>query len=176
LQYTGVETNFNEVERIVEFMEIDQEAEAITSIRPPPQWPTHGKIEVKDLEVRYAHDLDPVLKGVSFSIKPQEKIGIVGRTGSGKSTSALSIFRFIEATRGTIIIDNVNIKDIGTEDLRSNLTIIPQDPALFSGSLRSNLDPFEEFQDKDMFAALFRVHLIPSNTADDGVDSGEQAE
>jgi ABC-type multidrug transport system fused ATPase/permease subunit len=163
LMYTGLEMNFNAVERIVEFTEIDQEADAITGMRPPPQWPTHGKIEVKDLQVRYAADLNPVLKGVSFSIKPQEKIGIVGRTGSGKSTLALSFFRFVEASQGSITIDNLNIKDIGTEDLRSNLTIIPQDPTLFSGSLRSNMDPFDEFQDQDIFAALCRVHLIPSS-------------
>lgn len=87
------------------------------------------------------------------------------RTGSGKSTLALSFFRFVEASQGSIVIDNIDIKDLGTEDLRSNLTIIPQDPTLFSGTLRSNMDPFDEFQDKDIFAALCRVHLIPTSTA-----------
>ena len=79
-----------------------------------------------DLEARYAADLEPVLKGLTFSIKPKEKIGIVGRTGSGKSTLALAFFRFLELSAGKIVIDGVNISDIGTEDLRSNLTIIPQ--------------------------------------------------
>lgn len=162
-QYTGLEMSFNAVERIVEFMEMDQEADAISSIRPPPQWPTQGKIEVQDLEVRYAAELDPVLKRISFSVKAQEKIGIVGRTGSGKSTLALSFFRFVEATHGSIVIDNIDIKDLGTEDLRSNLTIIPQDPTLFSGSLRSNMDPFDQFKDEDIFTALARVHLIPKS-------------
>ncbi|CAO3630134.1 unnamed protein product [Mucor hiemalis] len=162
-QYTGLEMSFNAIERIVEFMEMDQEAPAITSIRPPPQWPTHGKIEVKDLEVRYAADLDPVLHNLNFSVKPQEKIGVVGRTGSGKSTLALSFFRFVEASQGSIVIDNIDIKDLGTEDLRSNLTIIPQDPTLFSGTLRSNMDPFDQFEDQDIFAALRRVHLIPTS-------------
>ncbi|GAN04018.1 multidrug resistance-associated ABC transporter [Mucor ambiguus] len=161
-QYTSLEMSFNAIERIVEFMEIDQEAPAITSIRPPPQWPAQGAIEVKDLEVRYAADLDPVLRDLSFSIKPREKIGIVGRTGSGKSTLALSFFRFVEASAGSIVIDGIDIKDLGTEDLRSNLTIIPQDPTLFSGTLRSNMDPFDQFDDESIYAAFRRVHLLPS--------------
>lgn len=112
--------------------------------------------------MRYAPDLEPVLKGLTFDIKPREKVGVVGRTGSGKSTMALSFFRFVEATRGSIVIDNLDIKDMGTEDLRSKLTIIPQDPTLFSGTLRSNMDPFEQFSDDDIFVALRRVHLLPS--------------
>lgn len=117
---------------------------------------------MRDLEIKYSAELDPVLKGLSFSIKPKEKIGVVGRTGSGKSTLALSFFRFVEASRGSIVIDNLDIKDLGTEDLRSKLTIIPQDPTLFSGSLRSNMDPFDQFKDEDIFTALRRVHLLPS--------------
>lgn len=105
------------------------------------------------------------MKGISFSIKPQEKIGVVGRTGSGKSTLALSFFRFIEASKGSIVIDGLDIKDLGTEDLRSNLTIIPQDPTLFSGSLRSNMDPFDQFTDDDIFTALRRVHLLTNEDA-----------
>lgn len=160
-QYTSLEMSFNAIERIVEFMEIDQEAPAITSMRPPPQWPAQGAIEVKDLEVRYAADLDPVIRDLSFSVKPREKIGIVGRTGSGKSTLALSFFRFVEASAGSIFIDGIDIKDLGTEDLRSNLTIIPQDPTLFSGTLRSNMDPFDQFDDEAIYAAFRRVHLLP---------------
>ncbi|CAO0789946.1 unnamed protein product [Mucor circinelloides] len=160
-QYTSLEMSFNAIERIVEFMEIDQEAPAITSIRPPPQWPAQGAIEVKDLEIRYAADLDPVIRDLSFSVKPREKIGIVGRTGSGKSTLALSFFRFVEASAGSIVIDGIDIRDLGTEDLRSNLTIIPQDPTLFSGTLRSNMDPFDQFDDEAIYAAFRRVHLLP---------------
>jgi ABC-type multidrug transport system fused ATPase/permease subunit len=102
------------------------------------------------------------LRGISFSVSPQEKIGVVGRTGSGKSTLALSFFRFVEASQGAIVIDGIDIKDLGTEDLRSNLTIIPQDPTLFSGTLRSNMDPFDSFKDEDIFTALRRVHLLSS--------------
>jgi ABC-type multidrug transport system fused ATPase/permease subunit len=85
-----------------------------------------GAIKVDNLHVRYASDLNPVLKGISFTVKPQEKIGIVGRTGSGKSTLALSFFRFVEAFQGSITIDGIDISEIGTQDLRSNLTIVPQ--------------------------------------------------
>lgn len=111
------------------------------------------------------------MKGLTFSIKPQEKIGVVGRTGSGKSTLALSFFRFVEATKGSIVIDGIDIKDLGTEDLRSNLTIIPQDPTLFSGSLRSNMDPFDQFEDEDIYTALRRVHLLPYETEENTVGS-----
>ncbi|KAL9538569.1 hypothetical protein MBANPS3_010833 [Mucor bainieri] len=170
-QYTSLEMSFNAIERIVEFMEIDQEAPAITSIRPPPQWPAQGAIDVKDLEVRYAADLDPVLHDLSFAVKPREKIGIVGRTGSGKSTLALSFFRFVEASAGSIVIDGIDIKDLGTEDLRSNLTIIPQDPTLFSGTLRSNMDPFDQFDDASIYAAFRRVHLLPSEEEEETLPS-----
>ncbi|CAO3650101.1 unnamed protein product [Cunninghamella blakesleeana] len=162
-RYANVEMNFNAVERVVEYMEIDQEADDITEYRPPPQWPIHGAIQVSNLQIRYADHLPSVLHDLSFTVKPQEKIGIVGTTGSGKSTLALSFFRFIEASKGSIVIDNVDISRIGTEDLRSNLTIIPQDPVLFSGTLRSNLDPFDEFTDERIFNTLKRVQLIPSN-------------
>lgn len=96
------------------------------ALSPPFQWPKHGAVDVKNLEVRYAPELPAVLHDLSFSIKPQEKVGVVGTTGSGKSTLALSFFRFVEATKGSIVIDNIDISDLGTEDLRSRLTIIPQ--------------------------------------------------
>jgi ABC-type multidrug transport system fused ATPase/permease subunit len=92
------------------------------------------------------------LHGISFSIKGREKIGVVGRTGSGKSTLALSFFRFVEASQGSIVIDGIDISKIGTED-----------PTLFSGTLRSNLDPFDQFEDTDIFESLRRVHLLPAS-------------
>ncbi|KAI7895791.1 P-loop containing nucleoside triphosphate hydrolase protein [Mucor mucedo] len=165
-RYTQVEMSFNAVERIVEFLEMDQEAPSITDVRPPSEWPSKGSIQVNNLHVKYADDLETVLKGLTFTVRPKEKIGIVGRTGSGKSTLALAFFRFIEASEGSIIIDNVNIADIGTQDLRSNLTIIPQDPVLFSGTLGSNMDTFNEFSEDEIFTALRRVHLLDEETSD----------
>ncbi|KAI8638609.1 P-loop containing nucleoside triphosphate hydrolase protein [Parasitella parasitica] len=168
-RYTTLEMSFNSVERVVEFLEIDQEAPTIADFRPPKQWPDKGAIEVKDLHVSYAVDLEPVLTGLSFSIKPREKVGIVGRTGSGKSTLALSFFRFIEARKGSILIDNVDISKIGTKDLRRNLTIIPQDPVLFSGTLGSNMDPFDQFTRDEILTALCRVHLL-NDTSDQDIN------
>jgi ABC-type multidrug transport system fused ATPase/permease subunit len=128
---------------------------------------------VKDLQIRYAADLDPVLHGISFNVNPREKIGVVGRTGSGKSTLALSFFRFVEASQGSIVIDGIDISKIGTDDLRSNLTIIPQDPTLFSGTLRSNLDPFDQFEDSEIFESLRRVHLLPSSDDEEALQDEE---
>lgn len=109
------------------------------------------------------------MQDVSFTTAAQEKVGIVGRTGSGKSTLALSFFRFLEASKGSIEIDGIDIRSLGLEYLRSNLTIIPQDPVLFSGTLRSNLDPFNTFMDKDIFLALRRVHLIQNENDESSV-------
>ncbi|RUS27682.1 P-loop containing nucleoside triphosphate hydrolase protein, partial [Jimgerdemannia flammicorona] len=170
-RYTSLELALNSVERVVEFSEGAEEAPEIIEPRPPASWPVEGKIDVRDLRIRYAADLDPVLHNLSFTINPQEKIGVVGRTGSGKSTLALSFFRFIEATAGSIVIDGIDIANIGLEDLRSRLTIIPQDPTLFSGTLRSNLDPFDQYEDGEIFESLRRVHLLPSASDSNAAES-----
>lgn len=159
-QYTTVEMNLNSVERVQEYLELEQEPPAtIDGHKPPAAWPTTASIEVKDLVIRYAPELDPVLHGISFSTRPHEKIGIVGRTGSGKSTMALSFFRFLEASNGSISIDGIDISTIGLQDLRSQITIIPQDAVLFSGTIRSNIDPFEEHSDEAVWESLERAHL-----------------
>ncbi|OBZ88726.1 ATP-dependent bile acid permease [Choanephora cucurbitarum] len=163
-QYTSVEMDLNSVERVQEYLEIDQEPPArIEGHRPPAAWPTNAAIEVKNLVVRYAPELDPVLHDVSFSSKPHEKIGIVGRTGSGKSTMALSFFRLLEADSGSISIDGIDISKIGLEDLRSQITIIPQDAVLFSGTIRSNIDPFDEHTDEEVWESLERAHISKSS-------------
>ncbi|CAG8506025.1 1335_t:CDS:10 [Funneliformis caledonium] len=156
--YAMQEMNMNSVYEYMNLME--EPARIIEGFRPPPEWPFRGEIKVNNLIMQYAPDNPPVLKDVSFQIKPSEKVGIVGRTGSGKSTLAVSFFRFMEPTSGQIVIDGVDISTIGLFDLRSRLTIIPQDPVLFSGTLRSNLDPFGVHNDVDLWNAIRRAHLI----------------
>ena len=103
--------------------------------------------------------MDLILKKVTAEVKPNEKVGIVGRTGAGKSSLTLALFRLIEPAEGTIIIDDVDVRKLGLYDLRSRLTIIPQDPALFTGSLRVNLDPFDQYSDSNIWRALESAHL-----------------
>lgn len=164
--YSEVQQNMNAVERVKEYLEVEQEAQAIIpDSRPPANWPSHGAVEFADYTTRYRPDLEPVLKDISFAVKPGEKVGIVGRTGAGKSSLALALFRGLEAEKGQIVIDDVNIGDIGLRDLRESVTIVPQDPTLFTGTIRSNLDPFDLFTDEEIFKALRRVHLIGSGTS-----------
>jgi ABC-type multidrug transport system fused ATPase/permease subunit len=131
---------------------------------PPAAWPTQGRIEVDDLVVSYAKDLPPVLKGLTFSVNSNERIGVVGRTGAGKSSLTLALFRFLEARSGSIHIDGLDISKIKLHDLRSRLAIIPQDPVLFSGTVRSNLDPFDHHTDAELRDCLERVHLVTTTT------------
>ncbi|KAI8348976.1 P-loop containing nucleoside triphosphate hydrolase protein [Mortierella sp. GBAus27b] len=160
--YAQNEMNLNSVERVTEYMNLEEEPPAIIEgSRPPAAWPYGGQIVVDHLTMKYAPDTPAVIKDVSFTINAGEKVGIVGRTGSGKSTMAISLFRFMDPVSGTITIDGINIYKIGLQDLRSNLTIIPQDPVLFKGTLRSNLDPFGEREDRELWEALRRSHLIP---------------
>ncbi|GAA6061872.1 hypothetical protein JCM10212_000513 [Sporobolomyces blumeae] len=158
-RYTQLELSMVAVERIREYSLIKQEAPEIVEPRPPAHWP-QGEIVVKDLNIRYAPELPDVLHDLSFTIKRGEKVGIVGATGCGKSTLASSFFRFVEARSGTIEIDGIDIAKIGLLDLRSRLTIVPQDPVILSGTLRSTLDIFGEHEDAAIFEALRRVHLI----------------
>lgn len=147
------------MERVEEYADLPQEAPWKNSYEVNCEWPMNGIIEFKDFEVRYREGLELVLKGISFACKSQEKIGIVGRTGAGKSSMTLSLFRLIEASGGKIVIDDVNIADIGLHSLRTRLTIIPQDPVLFSGSLRMNIDPFNSHTDDEIWIALEHAHL-----------------
>ncbi|KAF9208530.1 hypothetical protein BGZ49_008520 [Haplosporangium sp. Z 27] len=163
--YAENEMNMNAVERVCEYMALEEEAPAIIEgSRPPASWPHAGQIEVDHLTMRYAPNTPEVIKDISFKINAGEKVGVVGRTGSGKSTLAISLFRFMEPSQGTIHIDGIDICKIGLQDLRSNLTIIPQDPILFKGTLRSNLDPFGEHEDRELWEAIRRSHLIPAET------------
>ncbi|KAA8894873.1 P-loop containing nucleoside triphosphate hydrolase protein [Sphaerosporella brunnea] len=166
-RYANMELDMNSTERIVEYTTLPIEDQG--GVHPPAAWPTEGRVEVEDLVVSYAPELPPVLKGISFDVKPRERIGIVGRTGAGKSSLTLALFQFIRASSGSIFIDGIDISKINLRDLRSRLAIIPQDPVLFSGTIRSNLDTFNEYSDEDLQEALQRVHLVqPSSGSESG--------
>ncbi|CAG8544937.1 5702_t:CDS:2, partial [Racocetra fulgida] len=144
----------------IEYIDLPSEAPpVIDHYRPSLTWPQNGLIEYKDYSTKYRPGLELVLKGVSFVVKPREKIGIVGRTGAGKSSLTLSLFRLIEAAGGAIIVDGMDISRIGLYDLRSRLTIIPQDPTLFEGTVLFNLDPFSTRDDVEIWQALQSAHL-----------------
>lgn len=160
-QYGMNEQNMNSMERVKEYLDVEQEADAIIEdSRPPKNWPAEGGVEFVKYSTRYRAELDPVLRGISLKIAPREKVGIVGRTGAGKSSLTLAIFRALEADSGSIVIDGIDISKIGLQDLRENITIVPQDPTLFMGTIRTNLDPFDQYTDEDVFEALRRVQLI----------------
>ncbi|XP_017924703.1 canalicular multispecific organic anion transporter 1 [Manacus vitellinus] len=154
-----LETNIVAVERVHEYMKVENEAPWVTGKRPPRGWPSKGEIQFIDYKVRYRPELDLVLQGITCNIGSTEKVGVVGRTGAGKSSLTNCLFRVLEAAGGKILIDDVDIATIGLHDLRKNLTIIPQDPVLFTGTLRMNLDPFDQYSDEEVWKALELAHL-----------------
>lgn len=142
------------VERIQEYADLvpekDDEAKDV-----PTYWPEHGKVEFKNVFLKYSRDDLIVLNNLNFVIKPKEKIGIVGRTGAGKSSLIQALFRLMDFG-GNISIDGVNTKEVSLKKLRSVISIIPQEPVLFSGSLRKNLDPFDEYSDEVRYSRSVR--------------------
>ncbi|NXJ71659.1 MRP2 protein, partial [Rostratula benghalensis] len=154
-----LETNIVAVERVHEYTKVKNEAPWVTEKRPPRGWPSKGEIQFIDYKVRYRPELELVLQGITCKIGSTEKVGVVGRTGAGKSSLTNCLFRVLEAAGGSIIIDGVDIATIGLHDLRQNLTIIPQDPVLFTGTLRMNLDPFDQYTDEEVWKALELAHL-----------------
>uniref|UniRef100_A0A453QSR7 ABC transporter domain-containing protein n=2 Tax=Aegilops tauschii subsp. strangulata TaxID=200361 RepID=A0A453QSR7_AEGTS len=140
------------VERVNQYMDIQSEAaEVVEENRPSPDWPQDGNVELRDLKIRYRKDAPLVLHGITCRFEAGNKIGIVGRTGSGKTTLIGALFRLVEPADGKIIIDSVDISTIGLHDLRSRLGIIPQDPTLFQGTVRYNLDPLGQFSDQQIW-------------------------
>ncbi|XP_019419115.1 PREDICTED: ABC transporter C family member 12-like isoform X1 [Lupinus angustifolius] len=159
-QASRAENSFNAVERVDTYIDLETEAPGIIETnRPPPGWPASGSIEFEDVVLRYRPELPPVLHGLSFTVPPTEKVGVVGRTGAGKSSMLNALFRLVELQKGRIIIDGCDISMFGLADLRKVLTIIPQSPVLFSGTVRFNLDPFNEHNDADLWEALERAYL-----------------
>ncbi|KAF8928276.1 hypothetical protein BGZ58_009765 [Dissophora ornata] len=159
-QYTEIESNIVSVERLQEYVELKPEApEVIKDHRPPQDWPAEGRVEFVNYETRYRPGLELVLRGVDCRIGPHEKIGICGRTGAGKSSLTLSLFRIIEAVKGQIFVDGIDISTLGLYDVRSRFSIIPQDPVLFAGTIRFNLDPLGTKSDLELWQALEDSYL-----------------
>lgn len=166
-QWSATRMGFMSVDRLLALSEIPKESNE--GLRTGDQWPERGSIKVRDLTVRYRPELPPTLKGISFSVQPKTRIGIVGRTGAGKTSLTSALLRCVEASDGEILIDGVNIADIRLKDLRDAIRLIPQDPFLFSGTLRSNLDTGRGKKDGELISVLRRVHLINS---DNGLSRG----
>jgi ABC-type multidrug transport system fused ATPase/permease subunit len=159
-QTVEVETNIVSVERVLEYARLPSEApEIISKHRPPISWPAQGAVSFNHYSSRYRAGLDLVLKDINIHIKPKEKIGVVGRTGAGKSSLTLGLFRIIEPAEGHVSIDELNTSTIGLLDLRRRLAIIPQDAALFAGTVRDNLDPGHVHDDTDLWSVLDHARL-----------------
>ncbi|MCJ1327690.1 hypothetical protein MMC10_004362 [Thelotrema lepadinum] len=159
-QLSEVENAMNSTERI-HYYGTALEEEAPAHLAPVPEkWPEHGQIDFNDVQMRYRPSLPLVLSGFDMHVAGGERIGIVGRTGAGKSSIMSTLFRLVELSDGNISIDGVDIAKIGLEDLRSRLAIIPQDPTLFKGTIRSNLDPFNQHNDTELWSALRQADLV----------------
>uniref|UniRef100_K3W5E3 Uncharacterized protein n=1 Tax=Globisporangium ultimum (strain ATCC 200006 / CBS 805.95 / DAOM BR144) TaxID=431595 RepID=K3W5E3_GLOUD len=159
---TQIESAMVSPERIQEYINIPQEPlHRIPTMDPPshPEWPSAGSVRFDHVSFRYKEHDRLVLKDLSFTVKGGEKIGIVGRTGAGKSSLTMALFRINEIASGSISIDGVNVCKIGLKALREKLSIIPQNPVLFKGSLRSYLDPFGEFSDEELWGSIRQVEL-----------------
>ncbi|KAI8834383.1 P-loop containing nucleoside triphosphate hydrolase protein [Chytriomyces cf. hyalinus JEL632] len=165
-QLVEVEVQLNAVERLVEYLELPSEDQG--GLVAPVDWPTRGAIEFRDVKMRYQPNLPLVLQGVDVSIAGGEKIGVVGRTGSGKSSLMQALFRIVNLAEGSIWIDGVDTSTLTLHELRTRIAIIPQDPVLFSGSLRSNLDPNGKFSDQQIWEVLDRCGMKKAVTEMDG--------
>ncbi|KAF8011616.1 hypothetical protein BT93_J2026 [Corymbia citriodora subsp. variegata] len=168
------------VERIKQFMHIPSEPAAVVkNHRPPSSWPSKGRIELQELKLRYRPNAPLVLKGITCTFKEGSRVGVVGRTGSGKTTLISALFRLVEPASGTIYIDGLDITSIGLKDLRMKLSIIPQEPTLFRGSVRTNMDPLGLYSDHDIWMALEKCRLkatissLPNQLDSSVSDGGE---
>jgi ABC-type multidrug transport system fused ATPase/permease subunit len=155
----------NAVERLRYYGTSLEEEAPLHTVEVRPSWPEKGEIIFDNVEMRYRENLPLVLSGLTMHVRGGERIGIVGRTGAGKSSIMSTLFRLVEISGGSITIDGLNISTIGLADLRSKLSIIPQDPTLFRGTIRSNLDPFNEHTDLELWSALRQADLIPADHA-----------
>uniref|UniRef100_A0A3B3VLA8 ATP-binding cassette sub-family C member 10 n=1 Tax=Poecilia latipinna TaxID=48699 RepID=A0A3B3VLA8_9TELE len=169
--FTQTEMQLVSVERTEEYAtELPTEPQQLDA-QLPAAWPQHGRLEFCDVVLAYREGLPNALDGVSLAVRPGEKIGIVGRTGSGKSTMFLALFRMVELNRGKILLDQLDVSAVGVAQLRSRLAIIPQDPFLFSGTVRDNLDPCERHEDQQLLDVLDQCHLSAAVSRMGGLDA-----
>lgn len=150
-----LDTFMTSVERVVEYSKAEMEDDDGNKVK---KWPSEGRIEYRDVNLKYSTNPDYILTNINFVIQPKEKVGIIGRTGAGKSSIISTLFRLYEVS-GQIIIDNQDIKSLKLSFLRSQLSIIPQSPVLFTGTIRTNLDPNNEYSDESLWKALETVHI-----------------
>ncbi|ORX67698.1 hypothetical protein BCR32DRAFT_297543 [Anaeromyces robustus] len=157
--FSDTEVNMNSAERLLYYAnEIPIEPQK--GLEPPPEWPDKGKIEFKNMSMRYSPDAQPVLRNITLDVQSFENIGVVGRTGAGKSSIIMTLFRLVEPDLGSEIkIDDISILDLKLSELRRRISIIPQDPTLFSGTIRFNMDPFDEHTDEEIWEALENAGL-----------------
>ncbi|RHY38344.1 hypothetical protein DYB34_003537 [Aphanomyces astaci] len=166
-----LQTQMVSVERVQAYAAMPTERPLRSLVPPPPQWPQNGRIVFESVDLRYRVGMPRVLRNLCCTIHGGEKVGVVGRTGAGKSSLVVALMRLAEVHGGRITLDDVDISAIGLHDLREKISIIPQDSVLFSGTLRSNVDPFHMYNDEALWAALKRVQM-PATSLDDVVDGG----
>ena len=176
--FTDTETQCVSVERIVEYASLEPEEEEESSralLAPPPNWPQAGRVQWRDVSLRYRPNLDPALRKVNLVIEAGEKVGVCGRTGAGKSSFTVAMLRLADCISGAISIDGIDAGRVSLRELRSGLALIPQDATMFQGSVRLNLDPLDEHGDEELWQALASVELDGAIKAAGGL-SGAVAE
>jgi len=174
---SDMEQKFTSIERIFEYCAVPQEAASILPADSalPKDWPPRGAIEYRDVTMRYRPELEPALRGLNFAVSAGEKLGVVGRTGSGKSSIIVTLLRLTEVESGTVLVDGQDVRQMGLHTLRQRLAMIPQEPVLFGKTtLRRNLDPFGEHADSVVMEALAKVQMDSKESVPDGLDTEVQ--